>query len=253
MKLPKTIFGIDTEEAYKRYLEESKKEKKQPQTSQASLLEVKADIDKADYIQILDTNIIIAKQQDYNNLTWQDTQYALVDSGLYMSTPSLFMQHFVNAKDAAEGKIKLYDGNGNPIKKDEAKDIYNTLATDCWAWLDAAFKQENGKWNIETDHWAVMRGNDKTLEARNRSRLENCVRDDCFVDLAFNAQGLPTTKSQDQKYVQGQNIYFYQPKDGAVAGFNAFSVRAFLYCGGNPGYSYSSLGVYPCAEGAAKR
>src|SRR3989344_7653722 len=78
-------------------------------------LSVQADINRADYVKIPNTNILIAKIEpdEYKGLTWQDTHYKLNENGLFMPTPALFMPYFVNVIDAHNGKIQLYDGEGN--------------------------------------------------------------------------------------------------------------------------------------------
>ena len=68
------------------------------------------------------------------------------------------------------------------------------------------------------------------------------------VDLAsFNKQGLPTKEGNDFNY------WFPRSNNNSVARFGANSDRAGLVCNGYPQFSDSALGVFVCAEGAAKK
>ena len=144
MKLPDRIFGISTQEAYKKYLEESKQKKETSKvTSKQSgqPLEIKATITLSDYIQIPNTNKLISKEEIHKGLTWEDTHYALADNGLFMPSPALFMPYFLTVRDAAQGKRTLYDGNHTPLSQHDAKDLFKYMTsghrTGCWSWLDA--------------------------------------------------------------------------------------------------------------------
>ena len=257
-KLPDRIFGISTSEAYKKYLEESKKKEtaraKPEQSTQP--LEVKANINLSDYIKVPNTNVLISREIIHKGLNWENTHYALADNGLFIPSPGLFMPYFLNVRAAAHGKVILYDGNNNPIPRNEAEELWNYLSStnrtrgDCWTWLDAMFKQGSGynSLDIETDHRVAVKNGKKSLQGK-VNPLEICIDEDCFVDLDFNKQGFPIRKSSNQKYVQEENIQYWYPKNGRVARFMADSGGAFLSCLVGPSLSYSSLGVFACAEG----
>ena len=118
----------------------------------------------------------------------------------------------------------------------------------CWTWLDAKFLQDKGSRYLQTNHRVVS---GKLVSTK--LPLEACLREDAYVDLKFNSQGLATTKSATQNYSLGNNIQFYHPRDGAVARFVANSVRARLDCNGDPAYSHAGLGVFSCAEGTEQK
>jgi len=201
----------------------------------------KADITKSDFIQIPNTDVLISKFElpEFNNLNYVETHKKLLKQGLFMSTPALFMPYFINVSDANQGKIKLYDGLGNPLKQEEVKDIYRHLTENhiaayeneqegVWTWLNAQFKKQGQDWIIKT-----IKGLDKKDNlVEDKNKLEDCIREDCYVDLKFNNQGLPTKKSKKQDYSQGQNIYFWHPRDEAVAWFFALSGGSYLGCVG---------------------
>ena len=250
MKLPEKIFGIETEKAYEEYLARSKTKKPKPRTP-ANPVRPPANINQRDYIRIPGTNTLIAREETNKGLNWDDTHFTLQDSGLYMPSQKLFMPYFLNVIEAAKGNTTLYDGANNPIPRDEAEDLYKYLTSGhrdgCWTWLDAKFEKEGSSWFIETDHRVAQGSTSKT-----RMPLEACLREDAYVELDFNSQGLATKKSTDQDYKQGENIYYWHPRDGTVARFNAGSGWADLICGRDPSGSYAELGVFACAEGTSK-
>ena len=252
MKLPKIIFGISTEEAYKRAMSREGNGEKKKETS--IQLSVQASINRKDYVKVPNTNTLIAKFEpdESKGLTWEKTHYKLAENGLFMPAPALFMPYFMNVIDAYNGKIQLYDGLGNQINRKEVEDIYKHLTINhvnngAYSWLDALFKEENNFWYIETEH-RVINGKLKGT----RQPLEICLMEDCYVSLDFNKQGLAIKKSNNQEYEQGKNIKFVYPKDGTVAGFVANSDWADLDCYRIPQDSSSDLGVFPCAEGTSK-
>ena len=218
-------------------------------------LNVQNNINKSDYIVIPNTDILISREELYKGKTWNDAHYALQENGLFMPTPAIFMDYFLKVKEAEEGKISLNYSDGNPLNKKEAKNLWKYLTTNfdngCWTWLDSLFKKEKNKWYIYTDHKVVKKNNNKEL-AGNKNELEQCLREDAYVTLDFNKQGLPKTRSSNQNYQQGNNIYFYHPKENSVARFNAYLDRAGLNCVGDPSDSISVLGVFACARGSKK-
>lgn len=215
-------------------------------------------ITRSDYIQVPGYSGIISKfeVQGDNNLNWQETHFKLHDNGLYMPTTPFFMTHFTNVVDVynSKGKKQLLDGNGSPVSEKEAEDIalhmlkahkavYGNLKG-AWTWLDAYF--ENGE--VKSEHRSVMQGSKRILQPQKIEDLESCLTENCFANLDFNRQGLPTISSQEQKYVLGRNIYFRIPMSGGVVGFIASSDRLGFYCDWVPSGGDSYLGVYAVAD-----
>jgi len=95
-------------------------------------------------------------------------------------------------------------------------------------------------WDIETVTGANSDGSLKTQT----SSLEQCIWDDCYVNIDFNKQGLAVQKSGNQEYQSGKNIYFHYPRNNTVAEFYANSDRANLNCKWDPSFSSASLGVF---------
>jgi len=256
IEIPKTFMGVSTEEAYRRILEEPEKK---ANVSDNQLVQLgNPNITKKDYIQIPGINRVISRfeVQGYNNMNWDNTHFKLHENGLYMPTPAVFMKHFMNVVEAhkSNGQKTLFDAAGNPISKKDLEDIYLHLTKDhiavygnqagAWTWLDAKF--EEGK--ILSEHRTKRNGRDKILHPNKVESLEAALTEDCIADLEFNTQGLAVKKSKKQKYVAGKNLYFYYPRENLVAGFYAYSDRAFLDCDWVPVDSDSDLGVFAVTD-----
>lgn len=224
-------------------------------TKTEELVNVQARLDNPkDYIRIPNTRILIAKQETHKGKNWEETHYLLSEQGLFMPSPAIFLPYFLKIKEAAEGRVTLYDGSNNPIRRPEADDLYKYMTSahrsGCWTWLDAKFTQQRGKWYVESNHKVDSQGRSKKLVGT-RQPLEDCLKEDAYTDLRFNSQGLAVSKSSNQNYALGSNIYFYQPIDGTVAGFGAGSDGVRLDCLRDPAVSSPGLGVFACAEGTA--
>ena len=80
-----------------------------------------------------------------------------------------------------------------------------------------------------------------------KTTIEACLMHDGWADISKKAnltsQGLCKVPYNSQAYAQGDNIYFYYPRTGYVAGFDADSGGAYLGCYRHPDYSDASLGV----------
>ncbi|MBU2523515.1 MAG: hypothetical protein KKE23_04495 [Nanoarchaeota archaeon] len=221
--------------------------------SQSYSPKTSANINLSDYIQIPSRNLLIRKEEELKGETWNDIHFKLAENGLFMPRIDVFMAHFVNVRNSYNGKSELYDGSGKSLSKSETEDLWKYFSTDyrkgCYTWLDALFKEEKGKMTMETNHRVVG----KQLRSNTLS-LDKYHHEDCFVNLQFNNQGLPTSKSKNQNYEQGENIKFWCPRNGRVAWFYVDSGRAVLDCYyDDPGGRYVGLGVFSCAEGAAQK
>jgi len=136
----------------------------------------------------------------------------------------------------------VLDGNTARVSKSDIESMLDEMLgkRDPWRgeWASNRFRDVGGTLNII---YPIFKGG-KWQEAI--EPLEHYVKENCYVDLAsFNKQGMPTRKSAQQEYKFGENIYFWYPSDGTVAGFGADSDRAGLGCGGGPSFSLESLGV----------
>jgi len=190
-----------------------------------------------------------------NNMNYENTHKFVLKQGLYMPTPKIFMTHFVNVLEAKKGRKNLVYADGTKVPDVEVEEMYQHLTKNhknmfgrndagVWTWLNAEFRLGQ----IITVKGLGQNGD--LIKAS--ASLENCLNEDAYVSLDFNNQGLSTTKSADQSYRQGENIRFWYPREGCVAGFDAISDGAGLYCNGNPSDTDGGLGVFACAEGTAR-
>ena len=226
-------------------------EKKEREHVEGTPLIVKANINLSDYVQIPGTDILIAKQETLEKENWENTHYKLAENELFMPSPAIFMPYFVKVRDAAQGSLTLYDGNNNPISKDEAEDLWKYLSTDhrggCWTWLDAFFTNTR-KGIIAYDNKVQRNPNGSKVLLYTFHNLESTIYGDCCVNIDFDKQGLPKSQSVHQEYKQGENIYYSSPKNTAVASFYADVAGAGLVCDGGPSNPYPKLGVFACVE-----
>ncbi len=208
--------------------------------------------------------IYIAKEITLKGKNWNDTHYALAENGLFIPTPKIMMDHFMNVKLAAEGTRTLHDGSGNPILQPEAKEMWDYLSLAdtnyrntkgvCWTWLDAKFKTEpqTGAWFMETDHRVVQQGANKEIQGQRR-QLRSHYQQTGWIELDFSPDGLATRASTHSQYKRGENMYFWRPENEKVARFDADSGRAVLSCYWDPTDCVDGLGVFACAEGTASQ
>jgi hypothetical protein len=227
----------------------------QPLTSSLAI----ANINPREYIQlgingIHGTSAVISayELQGSNSKNYEDTHRFVLEKGLYMPDPRIFTTYFKNVIEAKKGNRTLNYADGTQVLNSEVEEIFKHLTTNhkavfgsqpgAWTWLNAGFN--NG--NIETV--TGMDANKGLI--KNIVQLEACLNEDCYINLDFNSQGLAKSKHQEQSYKQGENIYFYFPRNGAVAGFGASSDRANLSCYGDASDTDPALGVFACAEGA---
>ena len=231
-------------------------------------LQVNSDL--KDYIQVGITGIhgeqVVMSPfelQEHNNLNYEKTHFKLLENGLYMPTPRIFIKHFSNVLEAKEGKRKLFYADGTREVEPELieemykhlttnfKDVYGSGQAGAWTWLNAKFVRGNGFNDMDLETITGIEGG--KLKSSRWNLLEN-LDETCYFDFnRVNSQGLADKGSKDsnQDYVKGQNVYFWKPELNRVAWFYAGSVRAVLGCVGDPSDSSSSLGVFACAEGTA--
>ena len=243
----------------------------QPSQQTQGNLQVKTDFSK--YIQVgmsgLNGSPVVISPfelENFNNMNYDNTHVKLFENGLYMPTPGIFMPHFKNVVEAFHETKKLFYADGSEVPREEISDMYNHLTKDfkdiygqgqpgVWTWLNAKFVKGKGARDLELE--AVIGKSETSKKPRletTKEELENCLFEDVFIDFAFNSQGLASSESKyhEQEYKQGENIRFWYPREGAVAGFIASSGRAGLSCVRYPSNSGHALGVFGCAEVAQK-
>lgn len=260
MKLSKpiTYMGKPVKGAIDEFLRKLEKQEQQQPPALQIPITAPANIAPDEYIQIPNTNILIAQfrpdftkgfkwlPNDQTKLQSEGVFYQLSQRGLTMPTPAQYMSFFNNVIDAYNNKIQLHYANATPLTKQQIEDLYKHQTTAHiqggeWTWLNARFVKGSGFKNLDLET-VVNVNSDGTLTTA-KEPLSDCIDKDCYVDLEFNQQGFPIKKSKTQEYFQGKNIYFYYPRENYVARFLADSDRASLNCGRYPDYRDASLGV----------
>ena len=210
-------------------------ELKKPVTTQAE------ELDLSKFI-ILDgrvnsyPDIYLAKKRTNFGSDWYNTHESIpkIDTTLYMESPIMLIDLI---SDLKSGK-RLYDGNGDKISSreseqilDEILGIRNPLRGE---WLNASFELVKGhRLYIKSNHRFI---DGKLIPGLNEP-LEDCLMEDCYVDLlSANRQGLPTRKADNL-------VYYRHPRNGCVARFDAGSGGVDLNCDRDPQFSYPALGV----------
>lgn len=192
------------------------------------------------YIQIPDTNTVIAINETHNNMNYENTHKAVLTDGFFIPTLDLWSKHLTSVIEAYKGNTTLYDAKGNPFPQDKLAKLYGELTRNCWAWLNARFPKGNGFNNLDLE---TITGINQGNLVTKIEPLEECLMQDCYVTLDFTSQGLPIKELPIQEYIQGENILYWHPIENSVARFLASSDWAGLLCNRLPQYSDSVLGV----------
>ena len=125
-------------------------------------------------------------------------------------------------------------------------------------WIDALFKKEDDGLYLLSNH--LYQGEDSEgkiiLAPAYRGKLDDCLMEDRGKQMN-NTEGISLDDWLDNSTAYGfprnkikeGDFHYWFPRDRYVAGFDADSDWAWLYCGRDPSYSVASLGVFACAEG----
>ena len=222
-------------------LETSPKPTRKPKPSPI-INPISADIIKSDYVQVPNEDFIIAIAETDKGLNYYNANKVVMQRGLFVPDVREFMSFHNHVIDAYKNKKTILGADGNPISDKTKKDLYRQLTEDCWTWLNGKFIIKDSKRALEK----IIGLDSKGKLITNEEPLEDCLMSDSYVYFTkLNGQGFPniSSKYSKQDYQKGKNIYFYFPRDGAVAGFGAYSGGADLDCSGYPSSSYGSLGV----------
>ena len=199
---------------------------------------------KNGFIYVPSINLYVSKERTLQNKNWNDTHKEVLRNGLgRMPTPNETWE-----------LIKYAKANlSNPELKNVYDDILKTTPQNTWhgEWQNAKFSEDK---KIKYVQRVISLDKQGELVYSPRERLDDYLIEDCWAEFnSTNKQGLLTRKHSSLSYAQGQNIYFYHPRNNSVARFGANSDGAYLNCGGNPSYSYSALGVRLVREATPRK
>lgn len=219
--IPETFMGIPIKGAIERALA---KEKEKPEVQAPNIILP----DSKEMIYVPEVNLYFARQRTHLNEDWYQTHKSLADEGLRMPTMNEFRFYLKH----------LRDNSSNP----DYRSIFNeiTEVRDPWRsqWIDAYF-EERKTGIIPKEIYALT--HNKTKE----EKLETCLMQDKIPGISLDSwlndstsQGLP------KKDINDGSLYFWFPRNGAVARVVTYSDRLSLYCSGGPSDRGPSLGVF---------
>jgi len=244
---------------------EPKTENKELEPKQVIIPKIQINTD--DFIQ-LDINglygnkVLISPYElvGFNNMNYENTHRELLKNGLYMPTPEIFMEFFMQVLNAYDGKSKLFNAKGKQLSTQEITDMYKHLTTShkdiynqnhpgVLTWLNSKYKVRVDKNNKKFGLRELILGLDKSDNFITKiEQLEDFLEKTSYAQLKFNKQGLAIKEDENQSYNQGKNIRFYHPINMMVAGFGAGSDGAILSCTWFPEEGHPALGVFGCCE-----
>src|SRR3989344_1489815 len=174
-------------------------------------------------------DLLVEKERSKLGKIWNKTQTELHNEGSYMLTIRQFTDFLTMLQSG-----KVYDGTGQKLRSQEVTKLLNDIIEVRGPWrsehLDAKFNKQDDQFRI-TYHKIKQDG---TLEEVTES-LEDCLITDKQPGIDLSSwltngtnQGLPKKSTSDG------STWYWSPRDGAVARFNADTNRAGLYCDGNP-------------------
>jgi len=211
-------------------------------TEKIEPVEFNLNLTKSDYVHIPKQEFVTAIAETDFNLNYEEVHKAVLKKGLAVPEISQFMTFHNYIIDCYKNKKQIFDAGGNPLSNKIKNDLYKQLTENCWTWLNGLFHLSGDKKTIEK----VIGLDSNDILLTKREDLENYLEKDCYVDfIKLNKQGIPNSNAKffKQDFVEGKNIYFYQPVDERVARFYADSDRAYLYCCRDSSGRGSSLGV----------
>jgi hypothetical protein len=188
-----------------------------------------------DYIYVPSIGLYVAKEKKLLGKTWSECHTILHENNKRMLILPEFLEFLKYTK------IKF-------------PDIYNeiTQVTEPWRseWLDADLKLKDNKLYINSNHKLNENGslvplNSEIIDKNTlmQDKTPGISLDD-YIIKAHTSQGLPS------KDVASGDLYYYFPRsaNNSVAGFDAYSGRAYLNCNRDPPIRDSNLGVRAVLE-----
>ena len=218
-KLPE-IFNrqVELEERLKK---NSQKEEKQ---EKPKVVVPAQDVKGFEYVPSI--GLYIAKQKELFGKNWNDCQNKARERNLKMLSPkefTEFIKHLRTKNDEESRKI--------------LDDIYTVRNPWRAEWLDAKYEAQGDKMFMRYHAFGRSGIEEKTQELTGILRQDKLPGINLDSWLNDNLYGLPKSSIADGK------LWYWSPRNGAVAGFIADSDGAGLSCYGDPTNAYPSLGV----------
>lgn len=172
------------------------------------------------YIEVPEIGLAVAKELTHRSENWYEQQESLKREGSIMLPTRKFagfLAYLIAHPENKEYQAILEEivGVRSPWRGEN---------------LDDYFVEENG----------VMY--DLTQNRAHKEKLAGCLMQDRTINLADWLKN-PTPQGLPKSDVKDGNLLFWFPRLDSVAGFDAYSNRANLYCYGDPAGRNSYLGV----------
>ena len=132
--------------------------------------------------------------------------------------------------------------------RENEQDVYNEImqVRSPWRaeWLDADFKMKDGKLYINSNH--IYNENGDLNPQSSRILQKNTLMKDKTPGISLDSWlENPTKQGLPRKDIKEGDLYYWNPRsnNNSVAGFDAGSDGAYLFCSWNPSDWDSDLGV----------
>jgi hypothetical protein len=168
---------------------------------------------------------------------WYDAHKLVKSKGVIMPSPE-------------ETWALIFEAKAN-LDKPEFRKIYEFFTKktkgDIWhgEWQDAYFIEKGKKLYVR--RLKDFTSKNKPIFFKGTDVTGEYLSSDNYADITqrsnITAQGLLNVKDSRSSYVEGENFYFWTPKNRTVAWFGVNSDKAYLYCDGDPTVTNASLGV----------
>lgn len=178
------------------------------------------------------SEILVAQKRSHGRETWDQAYFGLLKENSSMPTIRDFVDRLNHLQSG-----NVCNGNRERVEaSDILADILEKREPYRAEWLDARFRTYQSAMHV------IYHKMDKGKREEIFEPLDDCLMEDRQIDLEYwlvNAtpQGLPPKDTPKGK------LYYYPPRAGAVARFDAYSVGVGLDCNGDHQYSDAGLGV----------
>ncbi len=168
------------------------------------------------FIYVPSLNLDVARERSHYNSNWTEAHQELSQEDSRMLTLPEFREFLKYTK---ENHPEVYEG-------------IIAVRSPWREWIDAAFEQRDGG-------LYVLTGNKTKSEKLNGGLIEDRTPGISLESWIKN----PTRQGLPRANVKDGNLYYWRPRDGAVAWFDADSDRSSLGCDWDPTDSSAFLGV----------
>jgi hypothetical protein len=239
IQIPKTFMGKPVAGSLERVLNSNGNSTPNP-SSNPSANPPATVPDLQGYIYVPTIGLYLAKQRTHHNLNWYQTHEELQKENLRIPTIYEFKEYLRYLRQNQSG---VADATKHEVATilDDILTVRNPHRSE---WLDARFKKK--MWG---EMYIIEKNNPASAQV-----LETCLMKNKTPGIDLDnwlnnstSQGLPNPKT-----TKGQ-LYYWYPRNNAVAGFGANSDTDFLDCDADSTHTSPSLGVFAVREVATPK